>query len=58
MTTPINDKQWQDNSDGWVKAMTISKEKKESTRILTCEHDITEWCEVCHYDEHGAKYEY
>ena len=25
----INSKRWQDNSDGWVKTMTESKENKE-----------------------------
>lgn len=25
----VNSKRWQDNSDGWVKAMTESKENKE-----------------------------
>ena len=26
-----NDKRWQDNSDGWVKAMNASQRKKRST---------------------------
>ena len=26
----VNDKQWQDNSDGWVKTMTESKERKKA----------------------------
>ena len=25
---PLNDKQWQDSSDGWVKTMNESKERK------------------------------
>tara|TARA_Y100000592_G_scaffold84186_1_gene134789 strand:- start:578 stop:757 length:180 start_codon:yes stop_codon:yes gene_type:complete len=25
----VNSKRWQDNSDGWVKSMTESKESKE-----------------------------
>jgi len=57
MDKPDNSKRWQDNSDGWVKAMTLSKEKKESTRILECDHPIEEWCEVCQYDEKGDRYE-
>jgi len=52
----INDKRWQDNSDGWVKSMHESREKKEKQR-MECNHDIEEWCEVCQYDENGDKYE-
>jgi|TARA_R110000803_G_C11703597_1_gene285869 hypothetical protein len=54
-----NDKQWQDNSDGWVKAMTKSKEKKERKlkNFDYCAHDDFEWCEVCKYDSIGAPYE-
>jgi len=55
--TPTNSKRWQDSSDGWVKTMTESKEKKESTRILTCDHGDFDWCEVCKYDENGAAYD-
>ena len=58
MDKPDNSKRWQDNSDGWVTAMTKSKEKKESTRILECDHPIEEWCEVCQYDEKGDRYEF
>tara|TARA_R110001592_G_scaffold223041_3_gene478456 strand:- start:560 stop:766 length:207 start_codon:yes stop_codon:yes gene_type:complete len=51
-----NDKQWQDNSDGWVTAMTKSKEKKEAKLLGTCDHNDFEWCEVCKYDNQGAEY--
>tara|TARA_B100001094_G_C18178506_1_gene799378 strand:- start:2088 stop:2279 length:192 start_codon:yes stop_codon:yes gene_type:complete len=53
-----NDKQWQENSDGWVKAMTISKEKKEAKRKLQdmeCNHGDLEWCEGCAYDINGER---
>ena len=30
----INDKRWQDNSDGWVKTMNESKERKEKMERL------------------------
>ena len=53
----INSKQWQDSTDGWVRAMNISKEKKEAARKDVCEHDDLEWCEVCQYDENGAAYD-
>lgn len=33
MNKPINSKQWQDNSDGWVTAMNESKEMKEKYDI-------------------------
>ena len=52
-----NDKQWQDNSDGWVTAMTKSKEKKEAKLLEVCDHDDFEWCEVCQYHSDGALYE-
>jgi hypothetical protein len=52
----INDKRWQDNSDGWVKAMHESREKKEIKALDHCEHDDFEWCEVCKYDNQGAEY--
>ena len=29
----VNDKQWQDNSDGWVTAMNKSKEKKRAKKM-------------------------
>ncbi len=54
----INSKQWQDNSDGWVKAMHESRIKKEILKRDECEHAIEEWCELCQYDENGAKYEF
>ena len=53
-----NDKQWQENSDGWVKAMTISKEKKEAKRKLQdmeYKHGDLEWCEGCAYDINGER---
>jgi len=34
VNTVVNDKRWQDNSDGWVKAMTKSKEQKERMERL------------------------
>ena len=30
----VNSKRWQENSDGWVKAMTKSKEQKEQMERL------------------------
>ena len=30
----VNDKRWQDNSDGWVKAMHASNEKKQRKRKM------------------------
>lgn len=30
----VNDKRWQDNSDGWVKAMHASNEKKQRKRQM------------------------
>ena len=58
MSKPINSKQWQDSSDGWVKTMTESKERKEAKQQEVCNHGDFDWCEVCHYDEHGEKYDY
>jgi hypothetical protein len=58
MVNPINSKQWQDNSDGWVKTMHASREKKEVLKLGECTHSIEEWCEVCQYDENGDKYEF
>ena len=52
---PLNDKQWQDSSDGWVKTMNESKERKENNKLDYCKHDDFEWCELCHFDEEGAK---
>ena len=57
-TKLINSKQWQDNSDGWVKTMHESRIKKEVIKRDECDHPIEEWCEVCQYDENGAKYEF
>ena len=56
--SPTNSKQWQDNSDGWVKAMHISREKKEAKKLELCDHGDFDWCVVCQYDEHGAKYDF
>jgi hypothetical protein len=57
MNKPLNDKRWQDNSDGWVKTMNESKERKEMKRIDSCNHGDFEWCELCWFDENGEKYE-
>jgi len=53
----INDKRWQDNSDGWVKAMHASKEKKEAKRRVegNCNHDDLEWCDTCAFDTDGVR---
>tara|TARA_B100001057_G_scaffold460076_1_gene510817 strand:- start:40 stop:330 length:291 start_codon:yes stop_codon:yes gene_type:complete len=55
----LNDKQWQDSSDGWVKTMNESKARKEKIRSNTdyCSHDDFEFCENCQYDENGEKYD-
>lgn len=53
-----NSKRWQDNSDGWVKTMTESKEKKEIRRQMLqgkCNHGDLGWCEVCAYDINGVR---
>ena len=53
-----NDKRWQENSDGWVKAMTESKERKEAKRELErmeCKHGDLEWCDGCAYDISGEQ---
>ena len=53
-----NSKRWQDNSDGWVKTMTESKEKKQAKLELLrgeCHHGDMEWCEVCAYDINGER---
>ena len=52
---PLNDKQWQDSSDGWVKTMNESKERKENNKLDYCKHDDFEWCELCHFDEQGEQ---
>ena len=54
---PLNDKQWQDSSDGWVKTMNESKERKAKNKLDYCKHDDFEWCELCHFDEKGEKYD-
>jgi len=53
----INDKRWQDNSDGWVKAMHASKEKKEAKLRIegNCNHDDLEWCDTCAFDLNGER---
>jgi hypothetical protein len=58
VSKPTNSKQWQENSDGWVKTMHESREKKEAKLLEICDHDIEEWCEYCQYDENGEKYEF
>ena len=53
-----NSKRWQDSSDGWVKTMTESKERKEAKRKLQdmeCNHGDLEWCEGCAYDINGER---
>lgn len=53
-----NSKQWQDNSDGWVKTMNESKEKKQAKRELLrgeCFHGDMDWCEVCAFDTSGER---
>lgn len=57
----INDKRWQENSDGWVATMNASKERKEEKRrqlILssgTCNHGDFEWCDTCAFDINGER---
>lgn len=57
-----NSKQWQDNSDGWVKAMHESSAKKAAQREQhynrthgICDHGDTEWCDVCAFDITGER---
>jgi|TARA_R110001599_G_scaffold264937_1_gene465480 hypothetical protein len=52
-----NDKRWQDNSDGWVKAMNASKAKKEAQRRVegNCNHDDWSWCDTCAFDTNGER---
>ena len=50
MNKPLNDKRWQDNSDGWVKTMNESKERKEKQSIYTCNHGDFELCHHYSYD--------
>ena len=33
----VNSERWQDNSDGWVKTMTESKENKELYQVYVAE---------------------
>tara|TARA_S200000501_G_C20862004_1_gene760235 strand:- start:3042 stop:3203 length:162 start_codon:yes stop_codon:yes gene_type:complete len=42
MVVPENSKRWQDNSDGWVSAMTKSKEDKEEYQeyLLVTENPV------------------
>lgn len=56
----VNDKQWQDNSDGWVTAMNKSKDKKRKHREAqhkldseVCKHGDLEWCDFCAVDMDG-----
>jgi len=54
-----NSKQWQDNSDGWVKAIHKSNKRKNELKLNECHHKIEEWCAVCSYDcETGEKYDF
>tara|TARA_E500000178_G_C16999019_1_gene744706 strand:- start:79 stop:246 length:168 start_codon:yes stop_codon:yes gene_type:complete len=43
MNNTENSKSWQDNSDGWVKTMTESKEKKEEYQryLKTVENPVS-----------------
>lgn len=58
----VNDKQWQENSDGWVTAMNKSKEKKRARKMHkrhsdtgVCNHGDFEWCDVCAFDINGER---
>ena len=51
-----NSKRWQDSSDGWVKTMHESRERKERLK-QECNHPIEEWCENCMYTIDGEKLE-
>jgi len=53
MTT--NSKQWQENSDGWVKATEESRKKKEER--FYCNHGDFEWCDNCLITIDGEKLE-
>jgi len=55
--TTYNSKRWQDNSDGWVKTMHESREKKEQAKE-ECNHPIEEWCENCQYNQYGTRYDF
>ena len=50
-----NDKRWQDNSDGWVKATEESRKRKENKG--KCDHEDFEWCENCLTTVDGEKIE-
>ena len=52
-----NDKRWQENSDGWVKTMNESKERKAEKRRLegACNHDDWSWCDTCAFDRNGER---
>ena len=49
-----NDKQWQETSDGWVKTMHESRERKEKAK-QECNHPIEEWCDTCKYTIDGEE---
>jgi|TARA_Y100000401_G_scaffold35852_1_gene26849 hypothetical protein len=49
-----NDKEWQETSDGWVKAMHESRERKEKLNE-ECNHPIEEWCDTCKYTIDGEE---
>ena len=48
-----NSKRWQDNSDGWVKAMHESRKKKLAKQ--KCNHGDFEWCDNCLVTIDGEK---
>ena len=51
-----NDKQWQDASDGWVKSMHESRERKEKLREQElCNHGDYGWCDNCLTTVDGEK---
>ena len=52
-----NSKRWQESSDGWVKTMHESRERKEKLKKQECNHPIEEWCENCMYTIDGEKLE-
>ena len=49
-----NDKEWQETSDGWVKAMHESRERKEKLNE-ECNHPIEEWWDTCKYTIDGEE---
>ena len=50
-----NSKRWQESSDGWVKTMHESRERKEKLKKQECNHPIEEWCDNCRYTIDGEK---